>query len=122
VEPGAQRALLDRFLAALAADDREGVLAVLDAGATWVSDGGGKVSAATRQVVGAERVARMVLGWERKGRGVVEHAIETVNGEPAIVSRYGGKVFATTSVAVAEGRIVALYRVMNPEKLRGFGA
>ena len=121
VAPDARRALLERFLSALAADDKEEVLAVLDAGATWVSDGGGKVSAATREVVGAERVAALVLGWERKGRGVVEHRIVMINGEPAIVSRLHGQVFATTSVAIADGRITALYRVLNPDKLPRFG-
>ena len=120
VAPGVQTRLLERFLAALAADDREGLLALLDEGATWVSDGGGKVSAATREVRGAERVARMLIGWERKGRGFVTHAIELVNGEPAIVSRIGGRIFATTSVAIAGERIVAFYRVMNPDKLTRF--
>lgn len=113
----ARAGLLDRFLAALAADDQEGVLALLDPAVTWVSDGGGKISAARREVLGAARVAKLVLGWERKGRGIVRHAISWLNGEPAIVSYLEGRPFATTSVAVADGRIVALYRVLNPEKL-----
>jgi RNA polymerase sigma-70 factor (ECF subfamily) len=117
--PAAARAgLLERFLAALAADDQEGVLALLDPAVTWVSDGGGKVPSAQRAVVGADRVAKLVLGWERKGRGIVRHALTWVNGEPAFLSYLGERLFATTSVAVADGRIVALYRVMNPDKLR----
>lgn len=118
VAPGVQSALLERFLAALANDDREAVLAILDEGATWVSDGGGKVSAATRIVEGADRVASLLLGWERKGRGVVEHRITLINGEPGFVSIYEGTVFATTSIAVTDGRIAAFYRVLNPDKLR----
>lgn len=117
VEPAVSGALLERFLAALAADDREGVLAILDEGATWVSDGGGKVSSATRIVEGADRVASLLLGWERKGKGMVEHRPVLINGEPGFLSVYEGKVFAATSVAVVDGRITAVYRILNPDKL-----
>jgi len=41
-------------------------MAVLHADATLVSDGGGKAAAATRPVLGADRVAKFLLGYGGK--------------------------------------------------------
>src|SRR6185503_16666060 len=79
----ADRARFDVPIDARAADDKDAVVAMLGPDATWTSDGGGKVSAARNVVRGADNVARLILGWDRKGRGVVTHHIEYVNGEPA---------------------------------------
>jgi RNA polymerase sigma-70 factor (ECF subfamily) len=117
VDTRGRERLLERFLDALAADDKDAVVAMLGPDASWTSDGGGKVSAARNVVHGPDRVARLILGWERKGRGMITHHIEYVNGEPAIVSRLPDRVFATTSVDVDGDCILAFYRVLNPDKL-----
>ena len=110
--------LLERFLAALGADDQAAMLALVAEDATWTSDGGGKVSATRRVVRGADRIVRLVLGFERKGRGVVRHEVAWINGEPAIVTRAGSRLLFTTSAATDGERFLAFYRVLNPEKLR----
>lgn len=110
--------LLERFLTALQADDQDAVLSLMAEEVAWTSDGGGKVSAVRNMVRGALRVARMLLGFERKGRGVVTHRIAWLNGEPGFVSYAGGSVFSTTSVLTDGTRILALYRVLNPDKLK----
>jgi RNA polymerase sigma-70 factor (ECF subfamily) len=119
----AQERLLRGFLDALAADDQAALLALFDAGATFTSDGGGKVSAARRVVEGPDRIVRFLLGLERKGAGYVTHRLALLNGEPAIVSdvRLPGDapyVFAATAFVTDGERIHAVYRVMNPDKLR----
>ena len=110
--------LLERFLAALGADDQEALLALLAEDATWTADGGGKVPATRRVVRGASRIVRLVLGFERKGRGMVRHDIVWLNGEPAIVTHAGNRLLFTTSAETDGERIVAFYRVLNPDKLR----
>jgi hypothetical protein len=40
------------------------------------------------------------------------------NGEPAIVTRVSGRVLSTTSIEADGDRIVAAYRILNPDKLR----
>lgn len=115
---GTASRVLDRFLTALANDDQPAVLALVADDATYSGDGGGKVSATRRVVSGATSVARLILGFERKGRGILRNSIEWINGEPAIVTRSPAGVFYVTSVATDGERITDFYRVLNPDKLR----
>jgi RNA polymerase sigma-70 factor (ECF subfamily) len=122
VPADAKERLLGRFLDALAADDEQEVLALLAEDATFAADGGGRVPSVRRVVRGASRVAKLLLGYERKGRGLVTHRIGWLNGEPAIVTYLGDRVAFTTSVDTDGERIYACYRVLDPEKLRRVAA
>lgn len=113
-----QEALLERFLSALAADDKDAMLALFASDATFTSDGGGKVPAARNILEGPERIVRFLLGLNRKHAGRVRFAIVELNGQPAIASYYEGGVAATTSFETDGTRILAVYRVLNPDKLR----
>lgn len=118
VPPETRERLLERFLTALGADDQEALLQLVAEDATWTSDGGGKVPSTRRVVRGAARIVRLVLGFERKGRGLVRHRVAWVNGEPAIVTHAGDRCLFTTSVETDGERLLAFYRVLNPDKLR----
>ena len=119
--PAATAALVERFLAALQAEDEAALLALFAEDVEWVSDGGGRVPAMTRTVAGAARVARLAIGYERKGRGLLTHRVALLNGEPAILTLAGDRTLFTTSFAIADGRIAAVYRVLNPDKLGRVG-
>jgi RNA polymerase sigma-70 factor (ECF subfamily) len=110
--------LLEQFLAALRADNRDAMLSLLSEEATFVADSGGKVSAVRNVLHGALKIARLLLGVESKWGQTTRHAVEWINGEPAIVSYFGDQVFCTTSVESDGERLTAFYRVLNPEKLR----
>ncbi|HET7457459.1 MAG TPA: RNA polymerase sigma factor SigJ [Gemmatimonadaceae bacterium] len=116
--PDAAERLFHRFVAALETEDKESMLALLAADASWTSDGGGKVSAARRVVRGADRIARMLLGIEAKYARPFTYRLARLNGEPAVVQYVGDRVFAATFCETDGERLTALYRVMNPEKLR----
>ena len=116
--PGARERLLARFLQALANDDRDGVLALLAPDVTFMSDGGGKVSAARNVLAGPDRVSRFVLGLERKYGDRTEHRVARVNGQPALLTFVGDRLLAATELEMDGERIVAFYRVLNPDKLR----
>ncbi len=118
VSAEAKEQLLDRFLVALAADDKDALLALVTDDATWVSDSGGRVRSARNVVYGAERIVRFALGLQHKWGSLLRHSVGLINGEPAIVTRVEGRVVYTTSVNTDGVRIFALYRVLNPEKLR----
>ncbi len=109
--------LLEQLLSALRADDKNAVLALISDDATWTSDGGGKVPATRRVVHGADRITRMLLSLERKGLGLISHRVEWINGEPAIATYFEGRVVFTTSIVTDGERLVAFYRVLNPDKL-----
>lgn len=125
VPAAAKERLLGRFLAALEAGEREALLAVFAEDATWTSDGGGKVAAARNVLRGAVRIARFLLGVERKWaehKPRRTHRVELVNGEPTWVTYLDGRVYAATSFDTDGRRILAAYRVLNPDKLRHLAA
>lgn len=115
--PDARGDLLQRFQDALARDDRDGVLSLMAPGVTFTSDGGGKVWAARRRIVGHDRVARMLLALERKFGGVVQTRMVHVNGHPALATFSAGQLAHVTAVDTDGERITAFYRVLNPDKL-----
>ncbi len=127
--PDAKERLLDRFLRAFAEGDKEELVAVLAPDVVFVADGGGKIASMPEVTTGADRIAELLIGFEKSGRAIVErrglgpleHRPATINGEPAILTTVGGKTLFTTSFAVEEGRITGIYRVMNPEKLGHVG-
>jgi RNA polymerase sigma-70 factor (ECF subfamily) len=112
-----QAELLQRFLDAIAADDKETVLALIAPDATFTSDGGGKVTAALNVVVGPERITRLFLSLARKYPGMVTHEIIELNGQPAIGSYRDGAIVYVTAFETDGDRILAVYRVLNPDKL-----
>ena len=109
--------LLEKFLAALHADDRDAMLALMTDDARFVADGGGKVLAIRNVLHGALKIARFLLGIEGKWGRVTRHELQWINGEPAIVTSFDGQLHSTTSVESDGERITAFYRVLNPDKL-----
>lgn len=118
VPPAAQERLLRRFLDALAADDRDGLLALFTADATYTTDSGGKVRAVRNVLAGPDRITRLLLGLEAKFGDRTAHRVVLLNGMPAIVTWVDARAFAATSFATNGERITAAYRVLNPDKLR----
>lgn len=117
VDAEAHRRLLARFLEAARDGDRERIAALLHDDARLVSDGGGKVTAAIRPLLGAERIARLYWAVARRADDRA-WTLGRVNGEPAIVQLREGRVVAATLATVVDGRIAELLTVMNPDKLR----
>jgi RNA polymerase sigma factor (sigma-70 family) len=64
-DPGRRRELTEQFLAAVGSGDLAGLLELLAEDAVAWSDGGGRVAAARRPIVGAQQVARFLLGVTR---------------------------------------------------------
>jgi RNA polymerase sigma-70 factor (ECF subfamily) len=110
--------LLQKFMAAIEARDEQAVLALFAPDATWTADGGGKTAAALQPIVGAGRIARLVIGLREKF-WAANRALEvaTVNGETGLCIRDGDRVTATMSIVTDGERIFAVYAVVNPDKL-----
>jgi RNA polymerase sigma-70 factor (ECF subfamily) len=113
--------IVRRFRDASVTGNLDGLMAVLHADATLVSDGGGKAAAATRPVLGADRIAKFVLGYARKVHySASDFELVTVNGAPGLLMRHPIAGTGTYSFDIVDGRIRAIYIVRNPDKLRGF--
>ena len=121
VDPLEHRRLLDQFSAALHTGDEAALLALFAEDAVLASDGGGKVTAATRLVNGNARIARLFAGVGRKAQGRLSFTESLVNGEPGLILSVDGRRASVLTIRAAGGRIRALYHVMNPDKLRSAG-
>ena len=111
--------ITEQFMTASATGDLDGLLSLLAPDATWTADSGGKTTAARRPVIGAEKVAALLIdlfrtGWQRPGT-----RIETVNcnNTPAIVAYRGDRLEGVFLIEIIDGKITDFYAIRNPDKL-----
>ncbi len=100
--------------------DFDALLSVLDPEVIWRSDGGGKVSAARRPVLGREKVARFVQGLVTRGaqREGLRVALAEVNGATGLVFvDPAGEQSGVFAFTVHAGQITEVDAVTNPDKL-----
>jgi RNA polymerase sigma-70 factor, ECF subfamily len=119
VSESARTALLNQFVAAVNARDQDALLALFAEDATWTSDGGGQVVAARQVVRGAERLTRFVLGIARRVHGRATYQVAPINGEAGLIIRLDGRLHWILSIDTDGARILAVYNVLNPQKLQG---
>ncbi|MEU1274842.1 RNA polymerase sigma-70 factor [Streptomyces sp. NPDC005799] len=110
VSPAEQRAVVERFLAALRTGRVRELMEVLAPDVVLVADGGGLAGAAPAPVQGAEPVARLLARPDRVVSAV------WLNGSPAGRVELAGRS-AAVSLVVENGRITRIHAVANPEKL-----
>ncbi|MGX1808708.1 RNA polymerase sigma-70 factor [Nocardia sp. NPDC055321] len=118
--PEHARALFEKFLVAAQAGDVDALGALFAADITSVADGGDKVNAARRTVVGPDRVARYLVGLFRFSVPGLRVDIENVNGAPALVARAPGVVLLVLSAEFTAEQFGSLRLVVNPDKLAYF--
>jgi RNA polymerase sigma-70 factor (ECF subfamily) len=116
VSPAQHRDLLTRFMEASQRGDQAAILSLLHANAEMVSDGGGRVTAALRPLLGAERIAQLYWAIARRN-GAHPARLGYVNGEPAILRFQGAHLHSITLVSIDGERIAQVLSVLNPEKL-----
>ena len=111
--------LTEQFMTAAATGDMDGLLAMLAPNATWTADSGGKATAARRPIVGAEKVARAIMGLFRYGQRMPDMRFEMVNcnNAPAVVVYTGDHLEGVFLVEIIDGKITQFYAMRNPDKL-----
>jgi len=99
--------------------DTEALVELLAADATVYGDGGGKAPSVPVPLVGAERVAKALIGWGRQGRERgLEHRPALVNGEPGLVFYDpDGRALWVAAPESADGAVIAVRSILNPDKL-----
>ncbi|HKN92707.1 MAG TPA: RNA polymerase sigma-70 factor [Thermoleophilaceae bacterium] len=115
--------LAGRFFAAAQEGDTDGLLQLLAKDVVLYGDGGGKGPAITKPMYGAEKVARFMSTLMRRGKEL-EITIEPaeVNGEAGAITRdREGRVASVLSMQIADGQIISLRSVVNPDKLGHLG-
>jgi RNA polymerase sigma-70 factor (ECF subfamily) len=111
--------ITEKFMTAASTGDMEGLLSVLAPDATWTADSGGKATAARRPVVGATKVANVLMGIFRVGQRMPDVRIEMVNcnNAPAMVVYSGDHLEGVFLVEIVDGKITNFYVMRNPDKL-----
>ncbi|MBA2946900.1 RNA polymerase sigma factor SigJ [Streptomyces himalayensis] len=117
VDPAERRDLTERFLAAAAGGDLEGLMSLLAPGVQLVGDSGGKSKAPLRVIESADKVGRFLAAVGREGIPDLEIRFLEINGGPAALVLSGGKPDTVFQLEVADGRIQRVYVVRNPDKL-----
>jgi len=121
VSPAAHRRLLQQYAEAVRTRDEARLLALFARDATFTSDGGGKTWAALNVIRGADRIVRLLLALARKLPDRVD-VIAPVNGQPGILTYMDGRPCAATAFETDGQRILSVFRVLNPDKLRRVAA
>ncbi len=117
-----RRRVAERFFAALAGDVSD-IAAVLAEDVVMHGDGGGKLPAIARPLVGADRVSRAWANWAKLGLRLAAQ-IETtlVNGQPgALLKTADGALLTVVSLDIVDGRVKEIRNVLNPDKLDHLG-
>lgn len=114
--------LAARFFDAFHEGDVDGLRELLAADVRSVADGGAKGPAATRAVVGADNVARLVAAFAGLLSGIVDVVPRPVNDQPgAVLQDRDGRIVAVMALDVLDGRIQTIRAVVNPDKLAHLG-
>ena len=118
---GSERAVVDALTAAIAVGDIDLVLSHLAPDVVCVADGGATRRAARRPVVGATRVARLLVNLAHRYSGDIGVRPVAVNGDAGIVLFIAGEVDLVIAFEVDDGRVTAIRMVRNPAKLSHVG-
>lgn len=112
--------LAEAFYAASRSGDTEALGAMLAADVSVHADSGGKRPAAMKPIVGFDAVMRLhrYLADHYRMNGSKLLRAGFVNGLPGFVTLEADGEIQTTALEIEGGKIVAMYVVRNPDKLR----
>jgi len=119
VDPAQNARIAAEFMAAAAGGDVQTVMSMLAPDVVWTSDGGGKASAARRPVIGADKVARAIVGIVGRGMQLPDVRAEMAicNAAPAVVLYAGDRLEGIFTIEIVDGKISNFYAMRNPDKL-----
>jgi RNA polymerase sigma-70 factor, ECF subfamily len=120
VERQRSLALAEAFFAASRSGDTHALSGMLSADVSLHADGGGKRPAATAPIVGFDAVMKLCERLAILIRDNPSKLVRTgfVNGLPGFITLESDGELQTTALEVEDEKIVAIYVVRNPEKLR----
>ncbi|WP_350347622.1 RNA polymerase sigma factor SigJ [Agromyces sp. G08B096] len=110
-------AVVRAFIAAADGGDLAALVAVLDPGVELHSDGGGLATAVRRPVLGADRVARFLVGTLSK-RPAMRMSVERTADGLTLAFAEDGVVDSVAVLDVSGDRVSRIWIMRNPEKLR----
>jgi RNA polymerase sigma-70 factor (ECF subfamily) len=124
IDPSRARELVKQFQLTLEGGDTEGLLKLLSEDAAIYADGGGKVPATIKPLLGADMVAKFFITVYRKlpASSHIQIRFVPINAEPGMLVFVSGKLEQAMTFEISDDRIHAIYVVRNPDKLRHLSA
>jgi len=116
--------LADRFVAALSQGDVDGLVDLLAQDVVVSGDSGGMRPSWPREIIGREKVLRLLAGLAAQMQAVGGIRLERaeVNGQPgALVRDAAGALVNVFSFDIADGAVQAIRSVISRDKLRHLG-
>ena len=111
--------LATAFLTASVSGDVEGIRSLLAADAIMYTDGGGVVTAARKPIYGADKIARFMVGVQRKSQ-FPDDPVYTpvlVNGDPGVRMDSASEGFLSiVAIEVGDGAVQGVRFFNNPER------
>ena len=124
-EPDAERrfALAERFLQAARDGEMEALVGMLADDAVLTGDGGERAISIGRPLVGPAAIAHALRAFAVRGEGWGVHVEPAlVNGQPGIRTLDPeGRLVNVMAIDVADGRVVRIHSILNPDKLAHLG-
>ena len=117
-----QREVVDAFFSAARGGDFDALVAVLDPGVVLRIDAGAWHSAASMAISGAAAVARQAVSGLTTALRVAQLRPVLVNGATGVVITRRGRPVTVMGFTVAEGKIVEIDAIADPERVRKFAA
>ena len=109
--------MVQHFMHACQTGDVRAFTELLSPDAVLTSDGGGKVTAARKPILGAANISRFIFGLLRKAPEGTALQAQSVNGEPGLVTTINGEIHNVMAFDMTGGQIQGIYIVVNPDKL-----
>ena len=110
-------ALIEQFVGACLHNDVSALKGILHQDAILWSDGGGKVVAARKPVMGAEKIALFMINLRKLAPDHFSMRVASTNGLPSLILYSGADVLSLITFAVRAGRIIQFQNILNPDKL-----
>lgn len=116
--------MTDAFVAASRSGDLTALRTLLADNVVAYTDGGGVRNAALNPLYGFRRVSGLFMGVARKANFQTPPILYKglINGLPGFVTLEQDGLPQTTALGIRDGRIIGIYVVRNPEKLRHLSA
>jgi RNA polymerase sigma-70 factor (ECF subfamily) len=113
-------ALAEAFFAASRSGDMQALGAMLADDITVYADGGGKRPAVKQPIIGFDAVMKAHIHLANHFKNNESKLVRAsfVNGLPGFVTLEADGELQTTAFEIADGKIVAIYIVRNPDKLK----
>ncbi|NMN98128.1 RNA polymerase sigma-70 factor [Antrihabitans stalactiti] len=115
-------AITASFLLAASTGAVDVLMEMLAPDAVSLSDGGGKLSAARRPIIGADHVARYLVGIATNFEPGLVPEFTVLNGLPAVLLSFGDRLDSAVMIEVVDSLVSRIYIVRNPEKLAAISA